>query len=63
MEEQEYIELQTLLAKLRVECLKNIGKTEISTKVREQQYKLVRSIDNIARRTPLKIEEGTISII
>lgn len=62
MEEQDYIELQTLLAKLRVFCLKEIGKKEITEKERETKFKLIRSIDNIKNKVPLKLNEGTIEI-
>lgn len=50
MEEQEYIELNTLLAKLRVNCLKTIGDRNTKTTAREKNYKLVRNIDNIKRQ-------------
>lgn len=78
MEEQDYIELNTLLAKLRVVCLKNM--TELDQKLwnsnpddsaykyrnrqeRERNINLVRNIDNIRRKMPLKVGEGTISLI
>ena len=38
MEEQDYIELNTLLAKLRVVCLKEIGNPDTSTPERQQNY-------------------------
>ncbi len=72
MEEQDYIELNTLLAKLRVVCLKNIVEIDkqicennmiISRKERERNVNLVRNIDNIRRQIPLKVGEGTISLI
>lgn len=72
MEEQDYIELNTLLAKLRVVCLKNTVETDkricennmiISRKERERNINLVRNIDNIRRQMPLKVGEGTISLI
>ena len=63
MEEQDYIELNTLLAKLRVVCLKEIGNPDTSTPERQQNYKLVRNIDNIRKQMPLKVGDGTISII
>ena len=62
MDEQDYIDLNTLLAKLRVVCLKEIGNSEIKTRDREKNYKLVRNIDNIRRQIPLKVGEGTIII-
>lgn len=63
MEEQDYIELNTLLAKLRVVCFKEIGNPETDTKDRERNFKLVQSIDSIRRQMPLKVGEGTISMI
>lgn len=62
MEENDYIELQTLLAKLRVFCLKQIGNEETTSSEREQNYRLVRNIDNIRRKMPLKLSEGIIEI-
>ena len=72
MEEQDYIELNTLLAKLRVFCLKSMSEIDknmndyniaISRKEREKNINLVRNIDNIRKQMPLKIGDGTISII
>ena len=50
MEENDYVELNTLLAKLRVVCFRNIGNPDTSTKEIERNLKLVRNIDNIRRR-------------
>jgi hypothetical protein len=61
MEEQDYIELNTLLARLRVNCLKNLS-NEIEFKQRERSLKLIRNIDNIRNNMPLKVEEGTIFV-
>ncbi len=63
MEEQDYIELNTLLAKLRVFCFKEIGNPDTITSEREKNYRLVRNIDYIRKQMPLKVGEGTISII
>ena len=63
MEEQDYIELNTLLAKLRVVCFKEIGNPETTTPERERNFKLIRNIDNIRRQMPLKVGESTVSII
>ena len=63
MDENDYIELNTLLAKLRVNCLKEIGNPDIESKIREKNYKLIRSIDNIRNYMPLRVEDGTIGII
>lgn len=56
MEEKDYIELQMLLAKLRVICLKEIGNKDLDPKEREKQFKLVRSIDNIRTKMPLNLD-------
>ena len=72
MEEQDYIELNTLLAKLRVVWLTNTVEIDkkicesnmiISRKERERNINLVRNIDNIRKQMPLKVGEGTISLI
>ena len=59
MEEKDYIELQTLLAKLRVICLKEIGNHYLDSKEREKQFKLVRNIDNIRTKMPLNLDIGS----
>lgn len=63
MGEKDYIELNTLLAKLRVNCLKIISNPEVDSKIREKNYKIIRNIDNIRNYMPLQIDEGNISII
>lgn len=60
MNEQDYVELNTLLAKLRIICFKRIGNPDTDVKEREKNYKLVRNIDNIRKQMPLKIEENTV---
>lgn len=64
MEEQDYIELNTLLTKLRVVCLKtmieidanmNEDNMRISRKIRQENVSMVRSIDRIKRLMPLRI--------
>ena len=57
MNEQEYIELQKLLAKLRVECLKEAGNIETDSSVREKLFKIIRNVDNIRKFMPLKIDQ------
>ena len=56
MDEVDYIELQTLLAKLRVFCMKTIGDENLIAAERERLYKLIRSIDKIRNQTPLIID-------
>lgn len=60
MNEQDYVELNTLLAKLRIICFKEIGNPNTDVKEREKNYKLVRNIDNIRKQMPLKIEENIV---
>ena len=71
MEADEYIELNTLLAKLRVVCLKNIAEIEDENKEinmawtrreREKNMGLIKSIDKIRKQMPLKFKEHEISI-
>ena len=66
VEEQDYIELNTLLTKLRVICMKNMGELDvnlnadnmrISRKIREENVSMIRSIDNIKRLMPLRIDK------
>lgn len=66
MEEQDYIELNILLTKLRVICMKSMGELDvnlnadnmrISRKIREENVSMIRSIDNIKRLMPLRMEE------
>ena len=61
MEEQDYIELNTLLAKLRVNCMKNLA-NEIESKHRERCLRTIRNIDNIRNNIPLMVGEGTIFV-
>lgn len=67
MEEQDYVELNTLLTKLRVICMKSMGEIDnnlnadnmrVSRKIRAENVSMIRSIDNIKRLMPLRIEEG-----
>lgn len=73
MEEQDYIELDILLAKLRVVCLKNISQNdgytsdnelmEIRRKDNAINLKIIRNINYIRTNMPLRLNDGTISII
>ena len=75
MDEKDYIELNTLLAKLRVICLKNMSTLDetnnydnlrvagVIRNERERNLHLVRNIDNIRKQIPLKVGNGTISIL
>ena len=66
MEEQDYIELNTLLTKLRIVCMKTMGEIDtnlnadnmrISRRMREENVSMIRSIDNIKKLMPLKVEK------
>lgn len=73
MEEEDYIKLDELLAKLRVVCLKSLSQNEqyaedknvmkMIRKENEKNLKIIRNINYIRTNMPLQIGEGTISII
>lgn len=73
MEEQDYIDLDMLLAKLRVVCLKNLSPNEHYTddknimetirKENARNLKIIRDINYIRTYMPLRLNDGTISII
>ena len=63
MEEQDYMELQILLSKLRVECLKELGNKESNSTNRGKAIKLIRNIDKIKANAPLKTEDGKIVFV
>ncbi len=56
MEETEYIELQTLLTKLRVILLKEISNPNLVIKYRDANTKMIRSIDNLRKNTPVVVK-------
>lgn len=45
MNEDEYIQLQTLLIKLRVASLKRIGDENLNSKIRDNEMKIIRYVD------------------
>lgn len=55
MNEQEYIELQDLLTKLRVFLLKEISSPDLRTNRRDMDIKMIRSIDNLRKNAPCVI--------
>lgn len=73
MEEQDYIDLDILLAKLRVVCLKNLSQNDCYTSDKELMemkrkdnainLKIIRNINYIRTNMPLHINDGTISIV
>lgn len=60
MDENEYIELQTLLAKFRVAAMKEMGASDTPTKIREKDLKIIRYIDFLRNNTILNLYGGTI---
>lgn len=56
MDEQDYIDLQNLLTKLRVHLLKQISDTHLIQKYRDMDIKMIRSIDNLRKNAPVIIE-------
>lgn len=57
MEEQEYVELQCLLVKYRVNCLKDYGNMSMPTSLREKARKQVGYIDAIRNGMSFIIKE------
>lgn len=72
MKEQDYIELDILLSKLRVICLKNLSQngnyseneniTKLIRKENEKALRIIRNIDYIRTNMPLQVEDSTIEI-
>ena len=57
MEEEDFIKLNDLLTKYKVNCLKNYANTNLSPKIRERYIKQVRYIDYIRKDMPLEVYE------
>lgn len=55
MEEDEYIQLQTLLAKFRIVAMKEMGDAKTTTKTREKNLKIIRHIDYLRNNTILNL--------
>lgn len=55
MEEDEYIQLQTLLAKFRIVAMKEMGDAKTTTKTREKDLKIIRHIDYLRNNTILNL--------
>lgn len=55
MGEDEYIQLQTLLAKFRIVAMKEMVDTKTSTKTREKDLKIIRHIDYLRNNTILNL--------
>ena len=57
MSEDEYIQLQNLLIKYRIYCMKMFGNINLSGNIREKFRKEINCIDRIRRNLPLEIDE------
>ncbi len=58
MEEQDYIELQTLLSKLRVAAMKEMGEKDTTTEIRQKDLQIIRRIDYLRNNLILKLNGG-----
>lgn len=59
MNEEDYIALQTLLAKFRVAAMKEYGDENTSTDIRQKDLRIIRNIDYLRNNTILNIYGGT----
>lgn len=57
MEEEDYINLQNLLIKLRVHLFKEISDNNLKPKYRDKDIKMIRNIDNLRNNVPIMINE------
>ena len=57
MKEKDYITLQTLLAKLRVEAMKEMGAADTPMKIREKDLRIIRNIDYLRNHAMLDIKD------
>ena len=57
MEEDEYIQLQTLLIKLRVASLKMLGNENLIPKIRDNEMKIIRYVDWLRNHITFKERE------
>ena len=60
MEEDEYIQLDTLLSKLRVLYLKRYADIGLKTNERQNNLLLIRKVDSLRKNIPLKLSDVTI---
>lgn len=60
MNEEDYIQLQTLLAKFRVVAMKEYGSENTSTKTKEKDLKIIRKIDYLRNNTILNLYGGNV---
>lgn len=57
MKEKDYITLQTLLAKLQVEAMKEMGAADTPMKIREKDLRIIRNIDYLRNHAMLDIKD------
>lgn len=60
MEEEDYINLQTLLAKFRVAAMKEYGDANTPQKIREKDLQIIRKIDYLRNNTILNLYGGMV---
>lgn len=60
MEEEDYINLQTLLAKFRVAAMKEYGAPDTPQKIREKDLQIIRKIDYLRNNTILSLYGGMV---
>ena len=58
MEENDYIELQNLLVKLRIAALKEISNPNLTPQCRDKDMKIIRYVDWLRNNTILTIYGG-----
>lgn len=58
MNADDYINLQTLLAKLRVETMKEYGNLDVDATTRQRDLRVIRNIDYIRNNTILNLYGG-----
>ena len=58
MDEKDYIELQTLLVKLRVIALKEISNPNLVPQCRDRDMKIIRYVDWLRNNAIIYIQEG-----
>ena len=56
MNEEDYILLQTLLAKLRIVAMKEYGDVRVSTKTREKDLQIIRKVDYLRNNITVKLD-------
>lgn len=57
MDEKDYIELQTLLVKLRVAALKEISNPNLVSQCRDRDMKIIRYVDWLRNNAIIYIQE------